>query len=136
LDTAFLSRTLRASLFLTALAYLLLSYYRGGPWALGFALGSLWSAANFFLLRQLIVRIVTLEERAWSTVAFLTLVKFPLLYLAGYLVLSQSAYPVEAPLFGFGLPFMVLVLKAGGRMILGLEGPDAGRNPRSLLGRR
>lgn len=136
MDIAFLSRTLRASLILTALALLLFSYYKGTSWALGFALGSLWSVANFYLLGQLVVRSLTLSERSWSAIAVLALVKFPLLYLAGYLVLRQTAYPVTAPLFGFALPFAVLVLKAAGRMLLGIEGPDAGRRAPSALGRR
>lgn len=133
MDTAFLNRTLRASLFLAGLAYLLLYYYEGGGWALGFLLGSLWSIGNLYLLRQLVSRWITVEERPWLPLAVLALFKFPLLYLAGFWVLRQTLYPVPAPLLGFGLPFAVLVLKAGGRLLLGLEGPDAGRLNRTAL---
>jgi hypothetical protein len=136
LDTAFLNRTLRASLFLTALSFLMLSYYVGTGWALGFTLGALWSAANLLLLRELIVRWLTPGDRPWAPLLLLILAKFPLLYFVGYWILRQSHYPVTAPLLGFGLPLAVMVLKAAGRLWLGIHGPDAGRAPHTVFGRR
>lgn len=132
MDTAFITRSLKASLLLTALSYLLFSYYKGGSWALGFCLGALWSAASLYLLREFITRFITVGERSLSALLILGLLKFPLLYVAGYFILSAGTYPVAAPTFGFGLPLAVVVLKAGGRMLLGIYGPDAGRAPRSL----
>jgi hypothetical protein len=87
-------------------------------------------------MQQLIVRFITPGERPWAPLLGVALLKFPLLYLAGYLVLGQPYYPVTAPLLGFSLPFAVLVLKAGGRLLLDIHGPDAGRLPRSEFGRR
>jgi hypothetical protein len=136
LDTAFIGRALKASLFLTALSYLLLSYYEGGGWALGFCLGALWSVANLYLLKELITRWIKVGDRPLLPLLVVALVKFPLLYLAGFWVLRASSYPVWAPLLGFGLPFAVVVLKAGGRLCLGLEGPGAGRSPGNVIGRR
>ena len=79
MDTAFITRTLKASLLLTALSYLLFSYYKGGSWALGFCLGALWTAASLFLLRELVIRFITTEERPFSALLILGLLKFPLL---------------------------------------------------------
>jgi hypothetical protein len=56
-------------------------------------------------------------------------VKFPLLYGLGYLILSRPWYPFWAPLIGFSLPLLVIILKAVGRVLLRIEGDDAGRKP-------
>ncbi len=64
-----------------------------------------------------------------TSLLVLGLLKFPLLYLAGYFILAAGTYPVSAPLLGFALPLAVIVLKAGGRLLLGIDGPDAGRAP-------
>lgn len=133
MDTAFITRTLKASLLLTALSFLLFSYYRGGSWALGFCLGALWTAASLYLLRELAVRFLTTGDRPLSALLVLALLKFPILYVAGYFILAAGIYPVSAPLLGFALPLAVVVLKAAGRMLLGIHGPEAGRAPRSVF---
>jgi hypothetical protein len=133
LDTAFISRTLRATLLLTALSYLLFTYYKGGSWALGFCLGALWSAANLYLLREIVTRLITVGDRPMTALLVLVLLKFPLLYLGGYFILAAGSYPVASPLLGFGLPLAVLVLKAAGRLLLGIHGPDAGRLSRRVI---
>jgi hypothetical protein len=48
--------------------------------------------------------------------------KFPLLYLVGYLLLKSSLFPVLSLVVGFTLIFAVIVLKALGRLLLSLEG--------------
>lgn len=136
MDTAFIGRTLKASLVLTALSYLLLTYYKGGSWALGFCLGALWSVASLYILKELITRFLTVGDRPAVALLLLLLVKFPLLYVAGYFILAAGSYPVAAPLLGFGLPFVVVVLKAAGRLLLGIHGPDAGRASGPLRVRR
>ena len=129
MDTAFVTRTLRASAWFGGLVCLLAAYYAGWNWSLGLALGTAWSMANLFLIKSLIERLIRTGERPWSAVLLLVLVKFPLLYLAGFLILRLGSYSPVAPLLGFWVPFVVMVLKALGRLLLGLQGSDAGRKP-------
>jgi hypothetical protein len=136
LDSSFIKRTLYASLFLTALAWAVVAFYFGWTYATGVALGSLWSIANLVLIRFVVEHAVTPDEIHWRPVVMALLVKFPLLYVAGYFVLRPALYPVSAPLVGFLLPFGVLVLKAGGRMLMGIHGPDAGRHSSGLVPKR
>ena len=110
--------------------------YFGWPYATGVACGSLWSIANLYLIRFVVERAITPGEVNWSPLVLALLVKFPLLYVVGYLVLRPSLYPVSAPLVGFLLPFAVLVLKAAGRMLMGIHGSDAGRRPSGLAAKR
>ena len=112
---------------LALLGFLLGTYYVNTAWAVGFALGALWSIANLYLIKVLIEKVITLDKRPAGPVALLVLVKFPLLYGLGFLILSWGWYDVLAPLIGFSLPFAVVVLKAAGRFWLGIDGPDAGR---------
>lgn len=103
------------------LGYLFATVYAGWGWGLGFLLGALWGAGNLYLIKTLIERVVKLGERDWMSIAVLMAVKFPLLYFIGYLILSRDWYEVWAPVLGFSLSLAVIVLKAGGRMLLKLD---------------
>ena len=129
MDSAFIIRSLRTTVALALLGFILGAYYVSSAWGVGFALGALWSIANLYLIKVLIEKVITLEKRPTGPVVLMVLVKFPLLYGLGFLVLSWGWYDVLAPLFGFSLPFAVIVLKAAGRFWLGIDGPGAGRKP-------
>jgi hypothetical protein len=129
LDSAFIIRSLRTAVALALLGFVLGAYYLNFAAGVGFLLGALWSIANLYLIKVLIEKVITLAKRPAGPVALLVLVKFPLLYGLGFLVLSWGWYDVLAPLCGFSLPFVVVVLKAAGRLWLGIDGPDAGRKP-------
>ncbi len=129
MDSAFIIRSLRATVALALLGFILAAYYVNTAWGVGFVLGALWSIANLYLLKVLIEKVITLDKRPAGPVVLLVLVKFPLLYGVGFLILSWGWYDVLAPLLGFSLPFAVIVLKAAGRMWLGIDGPGTGRKP-------
>jgi hypothetical protein len=109
------------------LGYLFATVYAGWGWGLGFLLGALWGAGNLYLIKTLIERVVRLGERDGMSIAVLMAVKFPLLYFIGYLILSRDWYPFLAPVLGFSLSLGVIVLKAGGRMLLRLDDTRAHR---------
>jgi len=136
LDPAFITRSLRMSVLLAAFAFLFISVYVGPSWGLGVLLGGLWSVANLYLIKFIVERLVTPNRDLSAGVVLLAVVKFPLLYGLGYLILSRPWYQPLAPLIGFLIPFTVIVLKAAGRAMLDLQGPDAGRKTtRALLKR-
>jgi hypothetical protein len=59
--------------------------------------------------------------------AGLAIIKFPLLYLAGYFLLKVPQFDPLHLLAGFSLLFVVLVLKVVGRAVLGLD--ETNRQP-------
>jgi len=91
--------------------------------------GALWGSLNLYFLTNLITEIFSPgKEVRKGKVILIVLVKFPLLYLIGYVLLiikrsgSQDPYfPAISLVSGFTLIFLVMFLKALGRWILSLE---------------
>jgi len=49
--------------------------------------------------------------------------KVPVLYAVGFVLLSSGWFPVASLLAGFNWPFVVIVLKVLGRVLLRMDGP-------------
>ncbi len=84
------------------------------------AAGAAWAIANFFFLRFLVVRWIRPDDEKRTRpkgleLALGLLVKFPLLYGAGYWFLQADWCRVEALCAGFILPFVVVFVDALGR---------------------
>lgn len=67
-------------------------------WLTAFLVGAGWSALNFLLILS-ILRISILEKPKKHLFAIL-LVKFPVLYLAGFLILNCRLFPISGILAG------------------------------------
>jgi len=65
-----------------------------------FLVGAAWSIANILLFIKLLKIAVLKASKAKLTVILLA--KFPLLYLAGFLILTLRFFPVEGLLTGMG----------------------------------
>lgn len=113
---------------LSILGYMLATLYVNDAWALGFLLGAVWSMANLFLTKGLVERAITPHTVSVKSIVLYAVLKFPLLYAGGYFILSSGTWGVWALMTGFALPFVVIVLKAGGRLLLGIEGSGTGRS--------
>ncbi|MDD5634408.1 MAG: hypothetical protein PHW46_03930 [Candidatus Omnitrophica bacterium] len=74
-------------------------------WIYGFSLGCIWSVVNFFLILSLL-RAAMLKKNM-ATVWMLVLVKFPVLYLVGFLILRSGYFPVFSLLVG---GFLALII--------------------------
>lgn len=113
MNVDFVYRGLRTALWVTLLFVPFIALNSPG-WAAAFALASLWSVANVWAIARLVVAFTTERTRAQS--ALWALVKFPVLYGAGFLLLM--AYPwrelglTSGLAIGFHVIFAVFVLKA------------------------
>lgn len=113
----FIRRVIATSAVMAALALLFLSVYYDWRFALGVFVGTAWNIANFHFLSELTVAVLTPGERNVKRVAVWALLKFPVLYAAGYLVLKYGEFPVLSFLIGFSLLFVVAILKVLGRLL-------------------
>jgi len=113
------SRTIRAALIATTVLCPFLIVHMGSLWALGFALASLWSTANVWMI-SFVVR-EFLGPRRWKVLAPLFAIKFPLLYGLGIWGLYARAVPIGSVLVGFHIIFIVLVLKILSHRILEIQ---------------
>jgi hypothetical protein len=124
MDLRFIRRSIGTTLALTGLAFLALLSLGRPVWAWGVGMGSVWACLNWILISGLVERLLTnkrkLSRRSKIRLGVLLLIKFPVLYGAGYLLL-RLGFPVPALLAGFWIILGVVVAKAAGRLILGMD---------------
>jgi len=113
----FINRIIRTSLLLGALIFIFGSYYYDWQYSLGIFAGLLWGSANLWFIRQFVVGYITNKERKPGNLAIIAIFKFPVLYLAGFLLLWLDIFPVFSFVIGFSLIFVVIVLKALGKLV-------------------
>jgi tellurite resistance protein TehA-like permease len=91
-------------------------WFAGGiAWGGGVVAGAYWALANLALVRFLVVRwLRTDRPRGGPQLGLVIglLVKFPLLYLLGYLMLASGRFRIEALVIGFTLPFVAALIDA------------------------
>lgn len=126
-ELAFIRRVLVSTTWFSAVAGVVLWAYVGPRFAFGFWIGAAWSLVNFWLLKEVVVRTITLEERNLPRIALGALVKFPVLYGLGIALLVWGYFPILSLAIGFSMILVVLLLKALGRRITGRGAP--GRAP-------
>jgi len=117
----FIDRTFRTTIVVALLAALCLTLYQSGHVALGFLVGVAWSLVNFYLMKRLIVEVLTPDERRKQVTILIAFIKFPILYAVGYLIIASDYFSIWDLLSGFSLIFLVMLLKALSRMILRMD---------------
>ena len=113
--------TATAALVLTAAMAAVALCLAQWNWAGGVAVGALWLTANLFFLVQLLEMGFTPHiKRQNDKILLVSILKFPVLYVAGFFILRSQVFPVSALLAGLtavvtalGLSWMRLNLAAG-----------------------
>jgi hypothetical protein len=123
----FLRRVRNTSIAAGFIIALAVWIFEGPPAAAAFAAGCAWSLVNLHVIRLLIQN--ALDDRKGRTlrVAAAFVVKIPVLYAGGYLAFRSTWFPVIWLLAGSAWPFAVIVLKAAGRAVLGLDRTERNR---------
>ena len=108
----FLVRVRRSSLWLGAIAALVVATYATPRAGLAIAAGAAWSLANLILLERLIVALTGSDRRTLpATVRAITAIGGMMaLFVAGWLLLTRL--PAALLMAGFVIPHAVIVLKA------------------------
>ncbi len=123
LDSGWIDRVLKTSAVVTLLVALFLAHYYNYIFAVGFIIGSAWNMANLWLIKLLVSNLLTTGTTlSKGKLLLLAGVKFPVLYVGGYLILVYGKFPPVSLMAGFTLLFLVILLKASGLVWLSNQG--------------
>lgn len=121
LDLSFIHRTLKTTGVVLLVGSLFGLYYVGLWPSLAFLSGGIWGMVNLIFITGLIRATIRPGGVDTPKAVGLAIVKFPLLYGAGYFLLKVPQFEPLHILAGFSLLLIVIVLKVVGRAILGLD---------------
>lgn len=127
----FINRVIKTTLLFGAIVFLFGSYYFDWIYSLGIFTGVLWGCANLWFIRQFTVNYITAGDRDARKLALFALIKFPVLYGLGFLILWLGWFPVVSFVIGFSLIFLVVVFKALGMLLT-----EGGLKNFNLIGKR
>ena len=99
-------KSMKISAFFVIISAMALLASNRAPWAIGLIVGAVWSMANIiFTINILKISVLKKEPAKLSA---LILLKFPVLYLIGFLILNSRAFPVESLLTGLTVVIITL----------------------------
>ena len=74
--------------------------------------GALWGAANLYILKHLVLKMMANGKKEYLQICLLCLLKCPILYLGGYVLLKIPSLPPLYLFIGFSLLFVMTALWA------------------------
>lgn len=113
----FIRRVMITTGVVGTLAAFFIAVYYDWRFGLGLFIGCGWGITNLHLLRELICAAIAPVPAESRKIIFLAVLKFPVLYGLGFLILTWGKLSVLSFLIGFILLFAVVVLKVLGRML-------------------
>jgi hypothetical protein len=90
---------------------------------IGWLLGLAWSVVNLYLIGLIVQTMLSRGPIRKLRIALVMIVKLPVLYAVGFVLLSSAWFPIASLLAGFIWPLVVIVLKVLGRAILRMDEP-------------
>lgn len=117
----FVTRIIRTTAILALVVALCLAWYYSGKVAIGFLVGVTWSLVNLYFIKSLVTEVITPNKTRKDVAIVVGLIKFPILYVGGFLIIASGYFSVYALLAGFSLIFPVALLKVLGRLFLGMD---------------
>ena len=75
-------------------------------WVAGLTMAAIWSVVNFSLVIR-ILKIAVLKEPK-TNLRRILMIKFPVLYLAGFWILNSRIFPTASILTGMGLALLLI----------------------------
>jgi hypothetical protein len=121
-ETDFITRTLKTTGILLLLVLAVGPAYFRFYDCLAVLSAGIWSMINIIFLSALVRAAIRPGPIDKLRVAGLALLKFPLLYLSGYFLVTLPMFRVVPILIGLSSVLTVMSLKAMGRAIVGLDG--------------
>ena len=132
IDQDFVGRTLKTTGIVLLVCTLFGIYYFGLWPSIAFLSGGIWGMVNLIFIAGLIRATIRPDDVDLTRAVGLAVIKFPLLYAAGYFLIKVEYFEPLHLLAGFSLLFAIILLKVVSRAILGL---DENKQENSNLGR-
>src|SRR3972149_576384 len=114
MDRDFLKRSIRASVIVTAILAPFTFLYFGIPTGWGFVAGAVWNIINVYLLSQVIINLITPHQSNKKLGAVAGILKFPVLYGIGFVILSYTNPSVYGIMAGVLLILAIFFFKKKG----------------------
>ncbi len=114
MDRDFLKRSIRASIIITVIVAPFTLLYFGIQAGWGFVAGSAWNIINVFLLSQVVTNLITPHHSNKKLGAAAGVLKFPVLYGVGFVIIRYTNPSLYGIIAGFSLILAVFILKATG----------------------
>jgi len=130
MDISFISRTLRTTSVLALIFFVFGLAYLEVYKVISVLSGVIWGMLNLFFLTLLIKVTVRPEGPDKRSALILMLFKLPIIYLAGYFLISNSYFDIIYLMIGFSILFFVIVMKVLGRLVLGMDNKNTSNNDR------
>jgi len=121
MDIGFIERTLRTAGILSLLILIFGSFYYGFLPSLSVFTGLIWGIVNLYFLSLLVRATIRPDDVDKVGALVILFIKIPLLYLAGYFLVTSILFDPILLLIGFSVLLLVIVLKAIGRTIMNLD---------------
>ncbi len=117
----FIQRTLKTTGVVLLVTFVIGIYYFGFYDALAYFSAGIWSMVNLLFLAALVRTALKPEGVDKMAAAVLALIKFPLLYSAGYFLFTVEMFRPFPLFIGLSMVILVMVLKAVSRVLLNLD---------------
>ncbi len=114
----FLLRVRKTSLITGLVLFPVISTYIDIGSAAAWGLGIIWSLVNIYFIGLLVKVTCSGADKQRLRAALIFLVKVPVIYLTGFLLLTSGRLPVIGLLAGFMWPLVVIVLKSSALVIV------------------
>lgn len=101
---------LKTTVLCAAVLFLCTIFYSSSLDAFSMLIGAGWGCANFYLLKQFLVKVLNKDKNGKDITNFIVIafIKFPFLYGIGYLILKTDFFSVIPIVIGFSLLFVVI----------------------------
>jgi hypothetical protein len=103
---SFFKKVSMIGLVLSAVASVVLGVLLSWRWSCGVLVGYFWVFLNSFFLFQLLGMSFTPGAKRKDRILILSILKFPVLYVAGFFILQSRVFPVLSILAGLTLFFL------------------------------
>jgi len=101
-----IAKSVKLSAVAAVILTLALVCMRQLPWAGGFLIGATWSMINFMLIAGILNIVIFRKDTRKLPV--LLILKFPVLYAAGFFILVSRVFPVYSLLSGVSLVLVMM----------------------------